>query len=84
MPVLQARLNNRSMAKATKLAIDLGRGGRIVKITLLKMLYSYLTQAQANIEWPASPVANVPACLRPQLRRRQNNCNIRNILINIE
>ncbi|MGP1678529.1 MAG: hypothetical protein ACTS6J_15415 [Burkholderiales bacterium] len=42
-------LKNRSMAEATRLGIDLGRTGRVVKIALFKALYQYCVEAK--IEW---------------------------------
>ena len=46
---LPAWLRNKSLAEATRLGIDLGRTGRVVKIALFKALYLYC--AEANIEW---------------------------------
>ena len=46
---LPAWLKNRSMAEATRLGIDLGRTGRVVKTALFKAFYFYCVEA--NIEW---------------------------------
>jgi len=46
---LPAWLRNKSLAEATRLGIDLGRTGRVVKIALFKALYLYCVEA--NIEW---------------------------------
>jgi hypothetical protein len=58
---LPAWLKNRSMAEATRLGIDLGRTGRVVKIALFKALYLYCVEA--NIEW-------MVICARPPLDRQ--------------
>ena len=42
-------LRSRSLAEATRLGIDLGKTGRVVKTTLFKALYLYCVEA--NIEW---------------------------------
>jgi hypothetical protein len=46
---LPAWLRNKSLAEATRLGIDLGRTGRVVKTALFKALYFYCVEA--NIEW---------------------------------
>ena len=46
---LPAWLGNKSQAEATRLGIDLGRTGRLVKSTLFKAFYFYCIEA--NIEW---------------------------------
>jgi hypothetical protein len=46
---LPAWLRNKSLAEATRLGVDLGRTGRVVKTALLKALYLYCVEA--NIEW---------------------------------
>lgn len=46
---LPAWLRNKSLAEATRLGIDLGRIGRVVKTTLFKALYLYCVEA--GIEW---------------------------------
>jgi hypothetical protein len=46
---LPAWLRNKSLAEATRLGIDLGRTGRMVKIALFKALYLYCVEA--DIEW---------------------------------
>lgn len=46
---LPAWLRNRSQAEATRLGIDLGRTGRLVKTTLFKAFFLYCVEA--NIEW---------------------------------
>jgi hypothetical protein len=46
---LPAWLRDKSLAEATRLGIDLGRTGRVVKTTLFKALYLYCVEA--NIEW---------------------------------
>jgi hypothetical protein len=46
---LPAWLRDKSLAEATRLGIDLGRTGRLVKTTLFKALYLYCVEA--NIEW---------------------------------
>jgi len=42
-------LKNRSMAEATRLAVALGRVGRVVKTTMFKSFFLYCREA--NIEW---------------------------------
>lgn len=42
-------LENKSLAEATRLGIDLGRTGRVVKTALFKALYLYCVEA--NIDW---------------------------------
>ena len=42
-------LRNKSQAEATRLGIDLGRTGRLVKTTLFKAFFLYCVEA--NIEW---------------------------------
>jgi hypothetical protein len=42
-------LKNKSLAEATRLGIDLGRTGRVVKTTLFKAFFLYCVEA--NIEW---------------------------------
>lgn len=46
---LPAWLKCRRIGEATRLGIDLGRTGRVVKIALFKALYMYCVEA--NIEW---------------------------------
>lgn len=46
---LPAWLGNRSQAEATRLGVDLGRTGRLVKTTLFKAFFLYCVEA--NIEW---------------------------------
>ena len=46
---LPAWLRNHSQAEATRLGIDLGRTGRLVKTTLFKAFFLYCVEA--NIEW---------------------------------
>jgi len=46
---LPAWLTNKSQAEATRLGIDLGRTGRLVKTTLFKAFFLYCVEA--NIEW---------------------------------
>jgi hypothetical protein len=46
---LPAWLRNKSLAEATRLGIDLGRTGRVVKMVLCKAFYLY--SIEANIEW---------------------------------
>lgn len=46
---LPAWLRNRSMAEATRLGIEVGRTGRVVKAMLFKAFYLYCIEA--NIEW---------------------------------
>ena len=46
---LPAWLRSKSLAEATRLGVDVGRTGRVVKIALLKALYLYCIEA--NIEW---------------------------------
>jgi len=46
---LPAWLRSKSLAEATRLGIDLGRTGRVVKTALFKALYLYCIEA--NIEW---------------------------------
>ena len=46
---LPAWLRDKSMAEATRLGIDVGRTGRVVKTTLFKAFYLYCVEA--NIEW---------------------------------
>lgn len=46
---LPAWLKNRSMAEATRLGVELGRAGRVVKTMLFKGYYLYCVEA--NIEW---------------------------------
>jgi hypothetical protein len=46
---LPAWLRNKRLAEATRLGIDLGRTGRVVKTALFKALYLYCIEA--NIEW---------------------------------
>lgn len=46
---LPAWLRNKSQAEATRLGIDLGRTGRLVKTTLFKAFFLYCVEA--NIEW---------------------------------
>jgi hypothetical protein len=46
---LPAWLHRKSLAEATRLGIDLGATGRVVKIALFKALYLYCVEA--NIEW---------------------------------
>ena len=46
---LPAWLKHKSLAEATRLGIDLGRTGRMVKTTLFKALYLYCLEA--GIEW---------------------------------
>ena len=46
---LPAWLSDKSQAEATRLGIDLGRTGRLVKTTLFKALYLYCVEA--DIEW---------------------------------
>ncbi len=46
---LPAWLNDKSQAEATRLGIDLGRTGRLVKTTLFKAFFLYCVEA--NIEW---------------------------------
>lgn len=46
---LPAWLSNKSQAEATRLGIDLGRTGRLVKTTLFKAFFLYCVEA--NIEW---------------------------------
>jgi len=46
---LPAWLNDKRQAEATRLGIDLGRTGRLVKTTLFKALYLYCLEA--DIEW---------------------------------
>lgn len=46
---LPAWLSDRSQAEATRLGVDLGRTGRLVKTTLFKAFFLYCVEA--NIEW---------------------------------
>lgn len=46
---LPASLRNKSLAEATRLGIDLGRTGRVVKMVLCKAFYLYCVEE--NIEW---------------------------------
>jgi hypothetical protein len=46
---LPAWLRNKSLAEATRLGIDLGRTGRVVKTALFKALYLYCIKV--NVEW---------------------------------
>jgi hypothetical protein len=46
---LPAWLSNKSQAEATRLGIDLGRTGRLVKTTLFKAFFLYCVEA--NIDW---------------------------------
>jgi hypothetical protein len=46
---LPAWLSNKSQAEATRLGIDLGRTGRLVKTTLFKAFFLYCVEA--DIEW---------------------------------
>ena len=46
---LPAWLHNRSLAEATRLGIDLGRTGRVVKMVLCKAFYLY--SIEMGIEW---------------------------------
>ena len=46
---LPAWLSSKSQAEATRLGIDLGRTGRLVKTTLFKAFFLYCVEA--NIEW---------------------------------
>src|SRR5487761_2478537 len=46
---LPAWLRSKSQAEATRLGIDLGRTGRLVKTTLFKAFFLYCVEA--NIEW---------------------------------
>lgn len=58
---LPARLQNKAMVEATRLAIAEGRVGRVTKVILIKALYLYCLEA--NIDW-------VIATARPPLDKQ--------------